>query len=325
MERFLLIFLLINLRLVIGLENLCILVSIVYIKIKKIKKKNNMGHKVNAFSFRIRKSWDSLYFFKNRYFLNSCIIQDIRLREYINQVCFHQKKFVYSFKIFRCSKSLFIFFKFLNFLVLDKRFKKSFYIQKLINLKLKKKKKKISTTFQKYKKLPYIKNLKKHLSDNICSFFKIEKVFIFCFLGGLPKKQNSRFLKIFFKKDLYRKNFKNISNLILISLINKSSKVLSLGISEFFKKLIRHNQFLRILSKALFIYSKFFYSLQKKKLIRGYRVEIKGKMNGRLRKKKRIISSGRMPFSSVNSNISYFFSESFTKYGIFGVKVWLFF
>jgi small subunit ribosomal protein S3 len=60
-------------------------------------------------------------------------------------------------------------------------------------------------------------------------------------------------------------------------------------------------------------------------MIKGYRIEIKGKMNGRPRKKKRVISSGPMPFSSINSNINYFFSESFTKYGVFGIKVWLFF
>ena len=274
-----------------------------------------MGHKVNAFSFRIRRNWDSLYFFKNKNILNNFIIQDIRLREYINQVCFHQKKIAYNFKIFRCSKSLFIFFKFLNFLTSDKKLQKSSINKKdLHNNKL-----------QVYKRLPYIKDLKKHLSTNICKFFKIEKVFIFCFNSGFPKKKNNRFVKYFFKKDFYRKNFINISNLIVLSLVNKSSKILSLGISELLKKQVKHNQFLRLLSKVLFVYYKYFSLLKRKKFIKGYRIEIKGKINGKPRKKKRVISSGPMPFSSINCNISYFFSESFTKYGIFGVKVWLFF
>ena len=279
-----------------------------------------MGHKVNAFSFRIRKNWDSLYFFKNKKILNDFIIQDIRLREYINQVCFHQQKVAYDFKIFRCSKTLFIFFKFLNFLKFD---------LKKINKKYKKlslsKGGKSDNKLQKYKKLPFIKNLKKHLSINISKFFKIEKVFIFCFSGGFPKKLNNRFIKFFFKKDFYRQNFLYISNFVLLALINKSSKVLSLGISMVLKKLVKHNQFLRLLSKVLFIYYKYFSLLKKKKTIKGYRIEIKGKINGKPRKKKRVISSGPMPFSSVDCNISYYFSESFTKYGIFGVKVWLFF
>ncbi len=277
-----------------------------------------MGHKVNAFSFRIRKNWDSLYFFKNKKILNHFIIQDIRLREYINQVCFHQKKIAYDFKIFRCSKTLFIFFKFLNFLKFD---------SKKINKKYKKRSliKNCSNKLQNYKKLPYIKNLKKHLSTNICKFFNIKKVFIFCFNGGFPKKRNNRFIKSFFKKDFYKQNFLFISNLILLALINKSSKILSLGISITLTKLVKHNQFLRLLSKILFIYYKYFSLLNKKKTIKGYRIEIKGKINGKPRKKKRIISSGPMPFSSIDCNISYYFSESFTKYGIFGVKVWLFF
>ena len=275
-----------------------------------------MGHKVNAFSFRIRRNWDSLYFFKNKNILNNFIIQDIRLREYINQVCFHQKKIAYNFKIFRCSKNLFIFFKFLNFLTSDKKLQRG---------SINKKDLKNNSELQKYKRLPYIKDLKKHLSTNICKFFKIEKVFIFCFNSGFPKKKNNRFIKYFFKKDFYRKNFIYISNLIVLSLVNKSSKILSLGISELLKKLVKHNQFLRLLSKVLFVYFKFFSLLKRKKFIKGYRIEIKGKINGKPRKKKRVISSGPMPFSSINCNISYFFSESFTKYGIFGVKVWLFF
>lgn len=278
-----------------------------------------MGHKVNAFSFRIRKNWDSLYFFKNKNILNNFIIQDIRLREYINQVCFHQKKIAYDFRIFRCSKNLFIFFKFLNFLKSEGNKNRN---QKKLSSN---KNLKINNELQKYKKLPYINDLKKHLSVNICNFFKIEKVFIFCFNGGFPKKNNNRFIKHFFGKVSYRKHFLDISNLIVLSFINKSSKILSVGISEIFKKLVKHNQFLRLLSQILFTYYKYFFFFKKKKIIKGYRIEVKGKMNGKPIKKKRIISSGPMPFSSVNCNISYFFSESFTKYGIFGIKVWLFF
>ena len=269
-----------------------------------------MGHKVNALSFRLRKRWDSLYFFKNKNNLNNFIIQDIRLREYINNVCFHQKKISYDFRIFRCSGSLFIFFKAFSF---------------LMNKGMRRKNLKKNSKLQKYTNLPYIKSLNNHLSKNICNFFKIKKVFIFCFKNGFPKKRNNRFIKCFFQKDFYKKNFLNISNLISSSLINKSSKILSLGISEFLKKEVKHNQVLRLINKILFIYYKHFFLIKNKKILKGYRIEIKGKINGRPRKKKRVISSGPMPFSSIDCNINYFFSESFTKYGKFGVKVWLFF
>jgi hypothetical protein len=278
-----------------------------------------MGHKVNAFSFRIRKNWDSLYFFKNKNILNNFIIQDIQLREYISQVCFHQKKIVYNFKIFRCSNSLFIFFKYLSFFKnIKKKFQRSrfkhnnkfkklylkknknflqqkskkfeninkinFKLPSKINLnkfndlilnnknnkllnkyiklfylnKLNKEKNLINIKFKRYKSLYSIKNLKKHLSINICNFFNIKKVFIFCFNSKFPKKRNFKFINFFFKKELYRQNFINISSLVLLSFINKSAKVLSLGISEMFKKLIKHNQFLRVLSRILFIYYKYF-------------------------------------------------------------------
>jgi len=277
-----------------------------------------MGHKVNALSFRLKKRWDSLYFFKDKKKLNNFILQDISIRKYISQVCFHQKKIAYNFKIFRCSDSLFLFFKIYPFM-------KYSFLKNQKFKKLRRKKENKSKKLQTYLKLPYIKNLNIHLSKNICNFFKIKKVFIFSFKSFTYKKRNNRFIKIFFKNLYFQKKFLNIANLVSSSLLNKSSKLLSLGISEFFKKEIKHNQFIRLLNRVLFIYFKNFFILKKKKLLKGYRIEIKGKINGKPRKKKKIICSGPMPFSSVDSNITYFFSESFTKYGTFGIKVWLLF
>ena len=277
-----------------------------------------MGHKVNALSFRIRKNWDSFYFFKNKNILNNFIIQDIQLREYINQICFHQKKIAYNFKFFRSSDSLFIFLQIYSFLKYDLRKK----IKKKNNKKLVLNK---NQKLEQYKKLPYIKNLNIHLSKNISNFFKIKKVFIFSFKGITYKSRNKRFLRYYLKNYIFRKNFSKIVDLVSFSLINKSSKLLSLGIAEILKKEIKHNQVFSLLNKILFTYFKYFFLTKNKSLLKGYRIEIKGKINGRPRKKKRVISNGSMPFSSSDANISYFFSESFTKYGIFGIKVWLFF
>lgn len=282
-----------------------------------------MGHKVNALGFRLRTRWDSLYFFKNILFLNNSTIRDILICEYINKVCFHQKKIVYDFRIFNCSNILFIYFRVFSFVRKALKRRKKFLILKKNkkNFNIQNKKKRLNI----YKNLLYIKYLKLHLSKYIKEFFLVKNVFIFCYRRNNYKKFYKRFIRKNFKKIFYKKYFKNVSKVVAQSLINKSAKLLSVGISVLFKREKKHTRFLGNLKNILNKFFKFFKSKKKKFLLRGYRIEIKGKINGKPRKKKKIISHGPMPFSSLNSNLKYFFSESFTKYGVFGIKVWFFF
>ena len=58
--------------------------------------------------------------------------------------------------------------------------------------------------------------------------------------------------------------------------------------------------------------------------LRGLRIKIAGKINGRSRKKTRVVTFGLMPLQTVSNNISYSYQVAVTKFGAFGVKVWMF-
>lgn len=60
------------------------------------------------------------------------------------------------------------------------------------------------------------------------------------------------------------------------------------------------------------------------KHIRGLRIKISGKINGFSRKKRRILAWGIMPLQTIANNIDYSYRVAVTKFGVFGIKVWLY-
>lgn len=59
--------------------------------------------------------------------------------------------------------------------------------------------------------------------------------------------------------------------------------------------------------------------------ILGYKIQIKGRINGSKRKRKNIFQEGRIPLSSLNKDIKYTFDEFITKAGICSLKMWFYF
>jgi hypothetical protein len=57
--------------------------------------------------------------------------------------------------------------------------------------------------------------------------------------------------------------------------------------------------------------------------IKGIRIDCSGRFNGIDRTRKITISQGILSFSNITSNLLYNFSTSYTKYGSFGIKVWI--
>jgi len=58
--------------------------------------------------------------------------------------------------------------------------------------------------------------------------------------------------------------------------------------------------------------------------IMGLRVLISGKLNGRPRKKKKEFRFGIMPLQALSYDIDYSYRVVVTKFGVFGIKIWLF-
>jgi ribosomal protein S3 len=56
----------------------------------------------------------------------------------------------------------------------------------------------------------------------------------------------------------------------------------------------------------------------------GLKIVIKGKFNGNERKKKRILKSKNTPLQTIKNVIDYSFKTAITRYGVFGIKIWVF-
>jgi len=102
-------------------------------------------------------------------------------------------------------------------------------------------------------------------------------------------------------------------------IINKrSSELLSQYIAIYFKKFKKHNFFLAFIKNTLKIFLKKNFSN-----IKRIKIALKGRFNGAPRAKKRLLSIGGTPPSlTLDSDINYSESTSFTSNGTFGIKVW---
>lgn len=60
-------------------------------------------------------------------------------------------------------------------------------------------------------------------------------------------------------------------------------------------------------------------------LLKGYKIKISGRLNGASIARNKIYKQGTLPLQSINKSIDYGYTFAYTKYGIIGVKVWLYF
>jgi hypothetical protein len=267
-----------------------------------------MGHKVNATSFRIKKNWDSSYFLNNSLKLKNYIFEDISIRKYIERICIHQDKIILNFKTFRDNKTLVVFLK-------------VFYWKNYRNKFLRtKKKNKLAI----YYNLSKLSNLAKHIKFNLQKFLNNFDVLVYINQAKTQKK----FYKPLILKKLetfkYNTFFRKSVNFIRSSFETKSSKLLGISIARSLERTPKHVKFLSFLKKLLSVFINFFQYNRGSTSVKGYRIEINGKFNGKGRAKKKVIAKGPMPLSTIDANVVYSFSEAFTKYGTFGVKVWFY-
>jgi len=110
-------------------------------------------------------------------------------------------------------------------------------------------------------------------------------------------------------------------NLMLYCVINKkSSYLLAEFIANNLKKLKRHNFFLKFVKATLSLFS-----TKKCSRVKGIKIKISGRFNGRPRARSRTISiRSSIPTININSKINYSEATSFTANGTFGVKVWIY-
>ena len=122
-----------------------------------------------------------------------------------------------------------------------------------------------------------------------------------------------------------KNNFFKVGITLLYSCVtnNKSSELFAKHIAFYLKLFKKHRFFLNFLKNTLKIFlNKNFSKISK---IKKIKISVKGRFNGAPRAKTTTFSVGVPPSLTLNSDINYSESTSFTSNGTFGIKVWTYF
>lgn len=279
-----------------------------------------MGQKTNPNSFHKNTILNTQNFQINT-FINST--------EYANLL---KHNFFFSSNTFNLFHKKFFFLKNCFFLTNSKKFSVILFLSFFI---IYKKKTKLKV---KKKQNMFIKNSKKVSVYIIEKFFKIflnvgyffkKRVIIqnlnkFNFNHLLLKNLNfliEKYLGIF-KKEIY---FKSAVSLIRIVLSSQNptflfSRYFSFYFKIFYKSKRKINKFFSFIRQ----YLKLFFNLKTSALtIKGIKIQIKGRFGGAPRSSSTVFQVGSIPLQTIVTNVNYCFLPIFTKYGLFGLKIWI--
>lgn len=128
-------------------------------------------------------------------------------------------------------------------------------------------------------------------------------------------KKRTLALKRFSKEKFFKDS---LSVILIVIKIKNSAKIFSQLIAQQFKFLKRHNFFLTFLRQII----KIFISSKMSK-VKGIKICISGRFNGAPRAKSRLITIGDIPIQTINKQIDYHETTSYTKNGTFGIKLWV--
>ncbi len=247
-----------------------------------------MGQKVNSKIFRLgyrNNDWDSVYSITHQKELSQIVFQDLEIKNFIHRFFKQSYIIVYDYKIKRTIKSLDLY---ISYFPTSK--------SKLDNRKL-------------------IKSLMYYLQN------KISIKIIFNNVLYLIKKNYKilNFYNIRLRK--YKNKIEFFNEFIFIFMIlskKKKSRLLSTIISIQLIGLKRHNFFFNFLKYSLnLLLSTTFNN------IKGIKIIIKGRLNGKPRSNNQIIQIGQVPLQTLDNKVDYFESTAFTLLGSFGIKVWI--
>ena len=302
-----------------------------------------MGQKANSNILRIdmgNRTWKSKYFEKTKEESSVLVFQDIEIRNFIDRFFTSNGLFLYNCKINRSNSDIVIFVSY--FMLLD-AITEIVSVNNEISKKITDKNisdfSKISTYFEKKKKLYRIKYQKKinFISHNFISkliaslnIFLNKKYKIKVILQNLNKGMSCRltnseaieFRNVVMQLRPYHNSsfFKEIMHIFIVLLKNDLQvKILTEFIALKLSQLKKHNYFLTFLKRIfnLFINSKVF-------KISGVKLKIKGRFNGAPRSNTRLIQIGKVPLQTLTLDINYSCSVSYTTNGTFGVQLWVF-
>ena len=114
-------------------------------------------------------------------------------------------------------------------------------------------------------------------------------------------------------------SFNDFINTLFVTLSrNNSAKLLSRMIAVKLSESKRHSLLFNFWRKAILFFVNSSFSN-----LKGLKISIKGRINGRPRAKTINIIAGNVPCLTLSAKIDYAKSTSYTQNGTFGVKVWI--
>lgn len=129
-------------------------------------------------------------------------------------------------------------------------------------------------------------------------------------------KKIANFIK---KININPRNSKLFFNILTLISLTKSPKLFNLFVSQNIIKTVKHVFFLKqIVSQLNVLY-------KKQSNFIGYKIQWKGRLNGKERAKKIIFSEGRLPLNTIKHKIEYDTIDVVTPSGICSLKTWFFF
>lgn len=287
---------------------------------------------------KINRNLTSYLFLKNKFkivkkFFKYLILDKIIAKKFILKILLKKKL------------SLILTLNLIRLLNINNLIEKKRYIN-IIKLFVKKLKKKNSIVFFRKKSfiIKFFKLFSKSFNYNLLYLkFNFLNKFIFKKPFRILKKKFQRFEKMLFNRRksffidfiklilLYESNKINLHSLIevLADIFRRLTKRLHAKFFNFIKDFFKFFIFKLKKKKKFFKFKKNLTQIPLKKLvqknlIKGIKFIIKGKLKGKLRARTRKIRIGSTPISTFNKNVEFSKIDSYTVYGTFGLKLWIY-
>lgn len=173
---------------------------------------------------------------------------------------------------------------------------------------------------------PFIKYILKdkikivsHLNSYLEQKYNIKLFILKTHFNLVPYQKNlSLIFKYLKKKHKVKFKFKKILDICSLALATGKVNMISKLIQQNLENKKIHKGYLRFINKILTD----FFKIHSKLL--GYRLQIKGRINGAKRKRKLVFQQGKIPLNTLKNNIQYTFDEFKTKSGICSIKMWFY-
>jgi ribosomal protein S3 len=185
----------------------------------------------------------------------------------------------------------------------------------------------IYINFEDTKKKVFLINKKIKIEQNLNNYLKkigLKNSKIHVFITSLDsnvliKNKNFDFINKFFKKMFLQSKLRKNLIFFNLSILTKNAKFLSKILCKNLERTPQHKKYLtnvyKILKNFMKIYPNF----------KGFKLQMKGRLNGIERARTLSLQNGRIPFNSLKYDIKYAKDTVITPYGSCSISVWFFF